>query len=69
VIERTFGSFKYEHLYRHEIADGAELAAEVEAYRGLFNTVRPHEHLDFATPISVYLQPPATEGERPESST
>lgn len=70
VIERTFQSYKYEHLYRREITDGVQLAAEADAYRGLFNTVRPHEHLDFATPISVYLQDPAPEPQDgPEPTT
>lgn len=33
VVERLFGSLKYEHLYRLEIEDVLRLAAEVEAYR------------------------------------
>ena len=33
VIERSFGTLKYEHLYREEISDGIVLAAEVEYYR------------------------------------
>lgn len=70
VIERTFQSYKYEHLYRREITDGVQLAAEVDAYRSVFNTRRPHEHLHFNTPISVYLQPPARESHnRPEPTT
>lgn len=50
VIERFFQSIKYEHLYRHEIADGTELAREVDAYMTIYNTIRPHEALGFNTP-------------------
>lgn len=49
---------KYEHLYRYEIADGVALNNETEAYRHTYNEVRPHEHLDFETPMSAYLAPP-----------
>ncbi len=58
VIERFFQSIKYEHLYREEIQSGAHLADEVEAYRTLYNTVRPHEALAFRTPIEAYLSRP-----------
>jgi Integrase core domain/Bacterial regulatory proteins, luxR family len=45
VRERAFGSLKYEHLYRHEIDDGHDLGLHAEAYRQLFNTIRPHQTL------------------------
>lgn len=68
VVERTFQSFKYEHLYRRELADGVEIAREVEAYRHIFNAIRPHEHLHFQTPYSVWIHPPATApGDPPDS--
>lgn len=59
VVERFFGSLKYEHLYRLEIGDVLTLAAEVEAYRLLYNTVRPHEALDFERPLERYLREPS----------
>ncbi len=59
VVERFNGSLKYEHLYRLEIADALALETEVEAYRALYNAIRPHEALDFATPLNRYLEPPA----------
>jgi putative transposase len=49
VVERFNGSLKYEHLYRLEIPDAIALAAEAEAYRTIYNEIRPHEALDFAT--------------------
>lgn len=55
VVERFNGSIKYEHLFRLEIPDAIALADEAEAYRQLYNEVRPHESLDFATPLSAYL--------------
>ena len=64
VRERAFGSLKYEHLYRHEIPDGPSLAVEVEAYRQIFNRIRPHEAISMDRPIDRYLQPP-TQTETP----
>lgn len=57
VVERFFGSLKYDHLYREEIRDGAQLMDEVAAYLALYNRRRPHEALAFLTPHEVYLDP------------
>jgi len=59
VVERFNQSLKYEHLYRLEIADALALADEAEAFRRLYNEIRPHEALDFETPLSRYLAEPA----------
>ena len=67
VVERFNQSLKYEHLYRLEIADVIALADEAEAFRDLYNTVRPHESLGFGTPISAYLAHPASHLSDPES--
>ncbi|MBA3842075.1 MAG: DDE-type integrase/transposase/recombinase [Actinobacteria bacterium] len=56
VRERAFGSLKYEHLYRHEIDDGHQLGLEVELYRQLFNTIRPHQSLAGRRPLDVHLE-------------
>ena len=65
VIERFFGSLKYEHLYRREIPDGLALNDEVEAYRRLYNEIRPHESLDLHPPMGSYLAaPPPFSAER-----
>lgn len=58
VVERFNQSIKYEHLYRLEVPDVLALAEEAEAYRDLYNAIRPHEALDFVTPISRYLADP-----------
>jgi transposase InsO family protein len=55
VRERGFGTLKYEQLYRHDIADGVDLARHVEHQRHVFNTRRPHEALDWRFPQDVYL--------------
>jgi len=55
VRERAFGSLKYEHLYRLEIDDGHDLAAECETYRQLFNTIRPHQSLAGRRPLDAHL--------------
>lgn len=60
VVERFNGSLKYEHLYRIEITDGQALQQEVDGYRRLFNTVRPHEALDWHRPHDLYLAEPAS---------
>ena len=59
VRERGFGSLKYEHLYRvHEqIATAEDLYREAEAYRAVFNEVRPHEALGFRRPAEILRDP------------
>ena len=57
VRERAFGSLKYEHLYRTEIETLQDLAREAEAYRQVFNHIRPHEALGFHRPIDVHRHP------------
>ena len=64
VRERGFGSLKYEHLYRHDIPDGQTLAAETETYREIFTWIRPHESLDMARPIDLYLP----DNDKPDST-
>jgi transposase InsO family protein len=55
VIERFFGTLKYEHLYRAPIDDGDALAMETQRYRQIYNTIRPHQALGDRTPRSAYL--------------
>ena len=59
VAERFIRSLKYEHLYRQEIATGHDLAEECERYRDLYNQVRPHQSLAYATPEQAHTKPPA----------
>lgn len=57
VRERAFGSLKYEHLYRMEIQTLQDLTREADAYRQVFNHVRPHEALAFHRPVEVHRSP------------
>ena len=59
VIERYHGSIKNECLWRHLPADGLEMTDQVDAFRQLYNEVRPHESLNGARPMSAYLAEPA----------
>lgn len=56
VIERFFGTAKYEHLFRVLIDDADALAMELNRFRTLYNTVRPHQAIGYKTPILAYLQ-------------
>ena len=54
VIERFFGTLKYEHLFRGPIADADALAVEVQRFRQIYNTIRPHQALSDRTPREAY---------------
>jgi transposase InsO family protein len=58
VVERWTGTLKYDHLYRIDVPSGHDLGRECEAYRRLYNQVRPHEALAFATPETAYVAQP-----------
>jgi transposase InsO family protein len=55
VVERLFETLKYEHLYRAPIDDGDALAMEVQRFRQIYNTIRPHQALGDRTPRQAYL--------------
>jgi putative transposase len=55
VVERFFGTLKYEHRSRATIGDGNALAVEVNLFRHTYNTLRPHQALDEPTPRAAYL--------------
>jgi len=59
-IERFFGAIKYEHLYRHDISDGQDLAEHADRYLDVYNAIRPHEALALTRPLDTYLAPPPT---------
>ena len=61
VIERFLGAVKYEHLYRRDITDGLELAAQVRACQKTYTTIRPHQAIAMARPIDRYRQTPTTQ--------
>jgi hypothetical protein len=48
----------YEHLYRCEITNAAELAEGVAAYLALYNEVKPHQTLGQKRPLVVHRPDP-----------
>lgn len=54
MIERLWRSVKYEHLYLHEHATGADVHTGLQAYFQLYNQKRPHQSLGYRTPAEVY---------------
>lgn len=56
MVERFNRSLKYEHLYRLEIDDAAELADQVALFLELYNEVRPHETIGDLRPVDVHLR-------------
>jgi putative transposase len=58
VIERYHGAIQIEYLWRARPADGTEMTTMVNAFRELYNHVRPHEALDGDRPIERYLADP-----------
>jgi hypothetical protein len=57
----------FEHLYRLEIPDVITLVDEAVDFRHVYNTIRPHESLDFGTPITAHLAHPGPHPSKPES--
>ena len=54
MIERWFRSLKTELIYINEYRSPKELRAAIRSYIEDYNTLRPHEALDYATPEKVY---------------
>jgi putative transposase len=66
VIERFFQSLKYEHLYRHGIDDGHELAAHIVEFLDTYNHLRPHEAIGWQRPIDRYSTNPPSNPQTPK---
>ena len=54
MIERWFRSQKTELIYINEYRTPKELRAAIRGYINDYNTLRPHEALNYATPEEVY---------------
>lgn len=59
----------YEQLYREEIADVLALQEAIDAYRELYNWIRPHETLGQLAPMVRYLGEPPPEAPEPGSAS
>ena len=55
MIERWFRSLKTELIYINELHSPRQLRQAVRQYVSDYNTLRPHEALDYAVPEDVYL--------------
>jgi len=53
-VERLWRTVKYEEVYLHEYESGLEAWSRLDAYFKFYNTERPHQSLDYKTPISLY---------------
>ena len=54
MIERWFRSLKTELIYINEYHSPRALGQSIRSYISDYNSLRPHEALDYATPDSVY---------------
>jgi putative transposase len=54
MIERWFRSLKTELIYINEFRNPRELRKEIGKYVNIYNSLRPHEALEYATPDQVY---------------
>lgn len=54
-IERLWRSLKYEDIYLKEYTDGAALRAGLVEYFTFYNEERPHQALEYRTPMQVHL--------------
>jgi putative transposase len=59
-VERLWRSVKYEEVYLHEYATGAECYAGLRAYLRFYCEERPHQALGYRTPAAVYRERPRT---------
>ena len=55
MIERWFRSLKTELIYINEFRSPRQLRQAIRQYVSDYNTLRPHEALDYAAPEDVYL--------------
>lgn len=54
MVERWFRSLKTELIYINEFRSPRELRQSIRSYIDDYNSLRPHEALDYATPDTVY---------------
>ena len=54
MIERWFRSLKVEYIYINEFPSPRALRSGIAEYIHSYNTIRPHEALDYATPDQAY---------------
>jgi len=53
-VERLWRSVKYENVYLKDYLDGTELYRGMEDYFSFYNTIRPHQSLEYRVPADVH---------------
>jgi putative transposase len=53
-VERLWRTVKYEEVYLHDYATGAECHASLTSYLRFYCEERPHQSLEYRTPAAVY---------------
>jgi putative transposase len=53
-VERLWRTVKYEEVYLHDYATGAECHAGLASYLRFYCEERPHQSLAYRTPAEVY---------------
>lgn len=55
-IERFWRSLKYENIYINDYPDCSHAISGIRDYINFYNTVRPHQSLDYKTPYEVHTK-------------
>ncbi len=55
LIERWFRSLKHEDIYIQDYATPKELREGVRTYVETYNTIRPHQNLDYKSPSEIFF--------------
>lgn len=55
-IERLWRSLKYEEVYLNEYTSPREARQRIARYLDFYNYRRPHQSLDYQTPVELYMQ-------------
>ena len=55
-VERLWWSIKYEEVYLKAYKNGTEARKEIGAYLDFYNRDRPHQVLEYRTPIEVFQE-------------
>jgi putative transposase len=56
LVERLWRSLKYEEVYLHAYEDARAARGGIGRYMRFFNQERPHQSLQYRTPMAVYME-------------
>ena len=55
-VERLWRSVKYECVYLNDFMDVSESINSLGEYFNYYNNYRPHQSLDYKTPVEIYRE-------------